>query len=190
MKSATAQELAGRRRAWRCWSLGASLGLLMVLSPPAWAQTQESLGFGLSAGKVGGHGFSVRKLPMEGHGYQAGGIYIRTSSVTFFILGGEGLYVLKRTPSTALYLAYGLSYMHHRWDDDEWVPVWNDGQYQGEYNTRVRHWDKGVSAGGGIGFALALGGWERMWISGDLMLTAYHNTVLPLPQGAVHYLFR
>lgn len=66
-------------------------------------------GLGISAGFIGGNGFSIRLMPPEkGMGFQAGFIFVSSSGDRFFSMGGELLGVLKRTDSSALYWLAGM----------------------------------------------------------------------------------
>jgi hypothetical protein len=159
------------------------LFLLLLMLLPVQVRGEETLGFGLSGGMVAGNGFSVRRMPLTGFGWQAGGILLKTASETYFNLGGEYLYVLNRTQSTSLYLAGGLAYIY----ESNEKHVWDDSQRR--YNTEDDI-KRGVAGGAGVGIAIRFTKWEQMWFSGDLMLTAYRDTVLPSPQVAIHYFFR
>jgi hypothetical protein len=167
---------------------------LIMFAVTASAQEPDlTLGFGGSAGMLSGSGFSVRKLPMLGFGFQASGIYYRTASKTYFSLGYEELYVLNRTRSTALYLLAGVSYTYDRWDDVEWYDYQWDPNTQRNisvYHSGQRHLDRGFAGGAGLGLAVHFGNYERIWASFDMMMGAYQDQVVPYPQAAIHYLFK
>jgi len=146
----------------------------------------ETFGVGVSGGLVSGSGFSVRMLPMDGWGYQAGGIYLRSDDLTFTSLGLEALYIMKRTRRTALYAVGGVSYYYTRTDEDD---GYNDSLYNW-HSVPVRRRTEEVGVGAGIGVTLRLGEWDQLWLSADMMLTAYGGNVLPYPQGAIHYYFK
>ncbi len=138
-------------------------------------------GFGFSAGSICGNGFSIKKMPMKGVGYQAGIIYLQTKDDSYFNFGCEMLYTLHRASSTALYLIFGVSYEAHSYIEEHW----NLDHYEQE---RVH--DNGVAGGFGMGISYNYARWERLWWSGELVLRAYKEEVLPMPQFGVHYLFK
>jgi len=168
---------------------GVWLGLMLVASAFAQPETKpvETLGIGVSAGLVGGSGFSFRKLPSDGMGFQVATMYLRTSSETYFNLGYEALYVLKRTRSTALYAVAGMAYTYNRSQNDGF---WDISSGSSQWIPPTTDISKGLAGGAGIGVALRMGGWDQVWLSLDLLLTAYHATVLPYPQAAAHYFFK
>lgn len=156
--------------------------VLAVGSPSRVAKAEETLGFGVAAGRTGGMGFSVRKMPLAGFGWQAGGIYIKSTDMTYGNIGCETFYILNRTKNTVLYLAGGISYTYDRTKEDYWI----------DYNhmeTR-HHLDEGAAVGAGVGASFRYSQWEQVWFSADLLLTADDDTVLPSPQVAIHYFFR
>lgn len=163
------------------------ISVFLFLTMNTLSLAQETLGFGVAAGRTGGSGFSVRKLPMDGFGWQAGGIYLRSADMTYFNLGAEEFYILNHTQNTCLYLAGGLSYSYERTKEENWV--WDAPR--SAYITEVtRNTSKGFAVGAGVGVAFRYAQWDQIWFSADLLLTAYHDTVLPSPQCAVHYFFR
>ncbi len=161
--------------------------IVSLAAIPGIVNAQETLGFGVSAGRSCGNGFSVRRLPVNGFGWQAGGIYLKSSTTTYSNIGVEQLYILNRTENSSLYLVGGLSYSYERTRSENWV--W-DSQ-TASYYTQVGHsTSKGLGGGVGVGAAFRYAQWDQIWFSADLMLTAYHDTVLPSPQCAIHYFFR
>lgn len=154
----------------------------LLLAVTTSSVAQETLGFGVAAGRTGGSGFSVRKLPMTGFGWQTGGIYLKSADMTYFNYGYEQLYILNRTNNTCLYVAAGLSYSYERTKDVYWA-AWD--QMVTERTT-----SKGFAGGLGTGVSFRYAQWEQIWFSADLLLTADDDTVLPSPQCAVHYFFR
>lgn len=136
-------------------------------------------GLGLCGGIVSGNGFSYRYFPASGIGYNIAGIYLLGEDYSYFKLGFESIYILHADQRTALYLVAGISYLES-WNEDE---VWSwDYDY-----TRIteRDWENGFAFGFGMGGGIRTG---RGWTSLELVMSAYHETFLPYPQIAFHYL--
>lgn len=141
-----------------------ALVLAAALAGAAFAQEdyrEGTRGLGFSAGYVGGFGFSYRYFPDQGFGFHTAFIGWKSGEDSYFNLGAEPLYIIRKSRETALYLAGGLSLIATE-DETE------------------------LATGAGLGFA-----WhprENTWTSLDLLLTAYKESILPLPQFAIHYM--
>jgi len=120
-------------------------------------------GLGFSVGLAGGNGFSFRYLPAKGLGFHAATIFWVAGGESFFNVSLEPLAVLNRQPRSALYF----------------VPI-AVALYATEEKPKV-------AAGIGLGYSMAYS--ENIWTSFELMLTAYNDFIIPLPQFAVHYMF-
>ncbi len=162
------------------------LSLFFFWVSPSITCAEETLGFGVAAGRTGGTGFSVRRMPLEGFGWQAGGIYLKSTELIYGNIGAETFYILNRTKNTCLYLAGGLSYSYDRSKEELMHWVTHDSLVtETHYNT-----SDGFAAGAGVGVAFRYAQWDQIWFSADLLLTADKDTVLPSPQFAIHYFFR
>lgn len=144
---------------------------VVILSIPfiAWGEDNDyTNGLGISGGLMSGSGFSYRYFPMHGLGFQAGGIFYKTSSNEYLNFGLQPLFILHRNESTSLYLLLGFGY-YSKTDGD------------GETNT-----DTAV----GFGMGASICTLERIWGSLDLTLAAFDDKFLPYPQASVHYMLK
>ncbi len=141
----------------------------------------SSIGVGVAFAPIGGHGFSFRKLPQSGFGYQCGTIFWKNSENSYFNLGGELLYVLRHTRLTAFYVPVGISFTY-----DNQLLYRNEPPYNEQYRDRSKY----ISGGAGIGFTGRFESWEDIWFSLDLAMVADKSYLGPLPQFAIHYFFR
>ena len=135
--------------------------LFLLSAAPISAAENQTMGLGLSAGLVGGMGFSFRCLPESGMGIQATTIGWRAGGDSYFNFALEPLYVLRNSGNTAFYVAVGGS-------------------------MTSTESSSNVAVGAGFGF-----GWhpiENTWTSFDLLITGYKGDILPYPQCAVHYM--
>ena len=175
------------RRRWSDVLLLILLALILSTLVVQYAQGEDvapTLGIGAAFAPIGGHGFSLRKMPETGFGFQMGTIFWKTSNDAYFNVGGELLYILKHTRLTAFYVPVGigfsyLSQLQYRYDPS--LPNQNE-----EYREKTTH----ISGGAGLGFAARPQSWEDIWFSLDLVMVAEDNDILPLPQFAIHYFFR
>lgn len=119
-------------------------------------------GLGLSAGMVGGWGFSYRIIPDKGFGFHTGFLYYSAGDNFFFNIAFEPLYYVHSGNSTSLYIAGGL---------------------------RLTATDDDTKLMGGIGLGVSYRRFDRIWTSLDLIMTKYEDVFLPLPQGSIHYIF-
>lgn len=176
-----------RRAKWSDVLLLILLALILSTLFVHFAQAEQSpatLGIGAAFAPIGGHGFSLRKMPETGFGFQVGTIFWKTSNDAYFNVGGELLYMLKHTRLTAFYVPVGigfsyLSQLQYRYNPS--LPNQNE-----EYRDKSTL----ISAGAGLGFAARLQNWEDIWFSFDLVMVAEESSILPLPQFAIHYFFR
>jgi len=156
-----------------------------LITTPSLAELSNStMGVGVAFAPIGGHGFSYRKLPESGFGYQCGTIFWRNNGDSYFNVGGEVLYVLKHTRLTAFYIPAGIGFSYTnqmQWRYDPNLPNQNQ-----EYREKTTH----ISGGAGLGFAARAANWEDIWFSLDLVMVADKADILPLPQFAIHYFFR
>jgi len=164
-------------------TLIAAIVLCISITAVATAEDELNTGFGFAFGRTCGNGFSIRSLPAHGWGYQSGIIYFKSDADTYFNLGAELLYALNRTSTTALYLIAGLSYSAESHIQEDWNIMSNRWE-----RHRVR--ESGIACGAGMGIAYNYARWERLWWSADLVIAAYHDSVLPYPQFGLHYLFK
>lgn len=175
-------------RAWGTLKLIGWLWAFLAIPSSLWGQERGinsenplrlTKGFGFAIGTISGSGFSYRLMPLSGGiGFQGGIIGFKTEDESYFNVGFEGLYVLNRVQTHALYLLAGLSYTRtaDRSDSSGTPDSWEV--------------ESGISVGGGMGISYNFSRWERIWWSGDLVLRYYRDTLLPMPQFAVHYFFR
>jgi hypothetical protein len=152
--------------------------------PASAASTPFTMGVGVAFAPIGGHGFSFRKVPQSGFGFQCGTIFWKNNSDSYFNLGGEVLYVLRHTRLTAFYIPVGVSatyesQLQYRYDP----PYTGMGQ---EYRETTTHF----AGGAGLGFTVRSSAWEDIWFSMDLVMVADRDDVMPLPQFAIHYFFK
>jgi len=143
----------------------------------------STIGVGAAFAPIAGHGFSFRKLPESGFGYQVGTIFWKNGGNSYFNIGGEVLYVLRHTRLTAFYVPAGIAYSYD-----------NQLQYRYDMNApyashEYREIDTRISGGAGLGFAARTENWDDLWFSLDLVMVASENDILPLPQFAIHYFF-
>jgi len=146
--------------------------------------TLRTAGFGLSFGILGANGFSYRKLPQHGAGYQLGGIALVESDWKYFKLSAQYLYGLSRTRLTCFYFVAGISYKYNRAKDADVTNGWTGEVTPGKWVTRASRW--AVGAGFGLGTRKLLH--ERVWGSVELPLTYDGKTLLPWPTATVHYM--
>lgn len=126
-----------------------------------------SSGLGVAIGMVSGYGFSYRAFPTSGPGVQITSIYMTSGGDGVFSLGVQPLLILKRTHASALYIPFGVS-------------VVSGGD------------ETNLAGGLGLGVSWRRFGWwpkEQFWTSCELMMTAYNDWFLPIPQVSIHYLF-
>ncbi|MCF7811154.1 hypothetical protein K9N50_09230 [bacterium] len=119
-------------------------------------------GLGLSAGMVGGWGFSYRLFPEHGLSLHSAFLFWNSGEESFFNFAVEPLYVFHRGKQSALYGAFGGSLIVES----------GNGKFAG-----------------GIGLGFSWCSYERIWTSFDLMMTAWDGSFMPLPQGSIHYVF-
>ena len=124
--------------------------------------TQLVHGLGLSAGMVGGFGFSYRLFPEHGLSLQSTILYWNSGEDDFFNFAVEPLYIFHRGKQSALYGAFGGSLIVES----------GNGKFAG-----------------GVGLGFSWCSYERIWTSFDLMMTAWDGSFMPLPQGSIHYMF-
>jgi hypothetical protein len=145
------------------------------------AESKEpTMGLGAAFAPIGGQGFSFRKLPESGFGYQCGAIFWKSNENSYFNLGGELIYVLRHTRLTAFYVPVGISYTY-----ESQLQYRYDNQNQ-EYRETTNHF----SGGAGLGFTARPASWEDIWFSLDLVMVVDRSDIMPLPQVAIHYFFR
>ena len=143
--------------------------LVNMLAVSRAAGREPAQGLGLSAGVVGGLGFSYRYVPERGRlGVHVAIIGWKTGNDSYFHIATEPLYVLDNTETSALYVIGGAALIATESDS---------------------HWAGGVGLGfGRQGFLLQHT--EQLWSSYELVLTAYREKILPYPQISVHYMLR
>lgn len=146
--------------------------------------TPATLGIGAAFAPIAGHGFSFRKLPEKGFGFQCGTIFWKTGSESFFNFGAEILYVLKHTRLTAFYVPAGIGYSYRNVLQYRYFGT--PDLTQTEYREKTTN----IFAGAGLGFTARTESWEDIWFSLDLVMVANKEDILPLPQFAIHYYFR
>jgi len=146
--------------------------------------TNSTMGVGVAFAPIGGHGFSLRKLPEKGFGYQCGTVFWRNNGDSYFNAGGELLYVLKHTRLTAFYIPAGIAFTYMsqmQWRYDPNIPYQDQ-----EYRETTSH----ISGGAGLGFAARFENWDDLWFSLDMAMVIEKADIMPLPQFAIHYFFR
>jgi|GEM_PF-2154740 len=168
-------------------TLIAAIVLCISITAVATAEDELNTGFGFAVGSVCGNGFSIKRLPVHGFGYQAGIIYFKNTDASYFNIGSELLLTLNRTSTTALYLIAGISY-EDQFNTEIDSSGLNSNNREVDYESHHREY--GIAGGVGMGISYNYARWERLWWSGDLVLRAYKDTVLPMPQFGVHYLFK
>jgi hypothetical protein len=138
--------------------------LLFMLLPLNTFGVETALvhGLGLSAGMVGGWGFSYRLFPEHGLSLHTAIMYWNTGDEEFFNCSFEPLYIFHRGEQSALYGIFGVS-------------------------MRTETGETNLAGGLGLGFSWC--SYERIWTSFDLMMTAWDGKFMPLPQGSIHYVF-
>ncbi len=187
MDATIEQLLRDRLSLWRgyarrfLWSIPL-VGLLVL--PSRSEPVESTMGVGVAFAPIGGHGFSFRKLPESGFGYQCGTIFWKSGGDSYINLGGELMYVLKHTHLTAFYIPMGVSVSYNSQLQYRYDPSFPNQNQQSRVTTTY------VSGGAGLGFAARSAGWEDIWFSLDLVLVADRSDILPLPQCAIHYFFR
>lgn len=122
-----------------------------------------SHGLGLTAGMVGGWGFSYRVFAQRGIGFHTGFLYFKAEDESFLNIAFEPLYYVHSGRSTSLYIVGGMCLLAT---------------------------DEKTKLVGGIGLGISWRRYERIWSSFDLLMTRYDNVLVPLPQGSIHYIFK
>ncbi len=185
MKTVIERPLFFVRRNWKKDPPKLLLSLLLVVMI-AMSSTAEpevaTMGVGVAFAPIGGQGFSFRKFPESGFGYQCGTIFWKSGGDSYINVGGELMYLLRHTRLTAFYLpaGIGISYTSQmQYDPSLSYP-------NQEYRQRTTQ----VSGGAGIGFAARSESWEDIWFSLDLVMVVDGSDITPLPQVAIHYFFR
>jgi len=142
--------------------------LTTLLPAVGFGQEEAALhqGLGLSAGIVGGTGFSYRYMPEKGLGFHSSVILWKVHDNSYFHIALEPLFILKNSGQTAMYLVGG------------WALVETEENSDG-------------AVGFGMGFAWRRFAWwpqEQVWTSFDLVMTSFRGDIFPYPQAALHYL--
>ena len=119
-----------------------------------------AIGFGI--GLASGNGFNFRYMPAHtGFGFNAATIFWVAGESGFFNLGFSPLIVLKQTRNTALYLIpFSISF------------------YAG---------DGGSSYAAGMGLGISKLTTMNNWTAFELVITAFEDFIIPLPQASFHY---
>jgi hypothetical protein len=156
---------------------------LITVSSKAEPQV-ATLGIGVAFAPIGGNGFSLRKLPETGFGYQVGTIFWKNNGDSYLNLGAELLYVLKRNRLTAFYVPFGVAFYYSSQLQYRYDPLLPNS------NQEYRETTKSFAGGAGLGFAARPASWDNVWFSLDLVMVADQGDILPLPQCAIHYFFR
>ena len=83
--------------------------LTTLLPAVGFGQEEAALhqGLGLSAGIVGGTGFSYRYMPEKGLGFHSSVILWKVHDNSYFHIALEPLFILKNSGQTAMYLVGG-----------------------------------------------------------------------------------
>jgi len=141
-------------------------------------------GIGFSGGILAGNGFSYRRQPPKGHGYQFSGIYLMLEDWHYFKIAAAWLYSLARTRLTSFYIITGFSYKYVCERDSRYITVNNQ-------TVREEYWKTSASRlafGVGPGISTRKLIYERIWGSVDLPLTVYDGKLLLMPMMSVHYM--
>ncbi len=124
-------------------------------------------GLGISAGMVGGLGFSYRYFPREGMGLHTSIIYFGSGENHFFDMAIEPIIMIHNSGRSAVYAVLGAAIF-------------------------ASEGESSVAGGFGLGIAWRRFGWwpkEQIWTSAELVMTAYKGWFYPIPQFGLHYMF-
>ena len=155
---------------------------LALLSPSLHAQVEERtlgqaaglresvFGLGFSAGFASGIGLSFKHHLPGKLSYVVNGGVIKSKDKLSYALGGELQFDLHRSPGSRFFAVAAGGYYYSGSDD------LNEMEAPGRF---------GIGVGGELPLGPGLG------VSGQLLFTYMSDgTILPLPQGSIHYYFR